>query len=249
MIAGITNDPYPKIGIEQVVALVNHGLRRGRSLRDVGSFCDQPLEFHHSSCGADARHELLERLAVHQKIAGIDIERNDRLLSAEQFFLVIGGDVNHAVYLPVVEKVFGLVHVAGFVGHIDVRSGIEGIDQLTAGRSVAHVDYSDRHVTKYLRPVSQRIERGIDQQGEHQHENHAGIREDRAVFVADDGAELLPVRGYLFGKSTHRYNLPQYFLFVQMVRRRGRHSSGRMMNRAMMPMSGNEYIAGAPRRA
>lgn len=219
------------------------------ALRDVGSFCDQPLEFHHSSCGADARHELLERLAVHQKIAGIDIERNDRLLSAEQFFLVIGGDVNHAVYLPVVEKVFGLVHVAGFVGHIDVRSGIEGIDQLTAGRSVAHVDYSDRHVTKYLRPVSQRIERGIDQQGEHQHENHAGIREDRAVFVADDGAELLPVRGYLFGKSTHRYNLPQYFLFVQMVRRRGRHSSGRMMNRAMMPMSGNEYIAGAPRKA
>ena len=108
-------------------------MRRGRSLRDVGAFGDQSLEFHHSSCGADARHEFLKRLAVHQEIAGIDVERNDCLLSAEQFFLVIGGDVNHAVYLPVVEKMTGFVHVAGFVGHIDVRSGIEGIDQLTAG--------------------------------------------------------------------------------------------------------------------
>ena len=191
--------------------LVDHGLGGGLRLRDVGPLGDQALEFDHRPRLADRGHDLLENLAVHQEVAGVGVNRHVGLLAAVEFLLVVRRNVDHAVDFAAVEQLFGLFHRGRIVGHIGVRPGVEGVDQTAAGRRAAFVHHADRHVAEHLRPVSHRVDGGVDDQRENEDQDHARIGEDRAELVAHDRQHLLPIRGHLMCETAHAITSPSIF--------------------------------------
>ena len=182
-----------QIGVEEVVRLVDHGLYGGLGLGEVCALGDQPLEFDHRAGLPDRRHQFLEYLPVHQEIAGVAVDRHVGLLAPVEILLVVRGDVDDSVYLAVEEELPGLLHRGRFVGHIGVRAAVERLDEAAARRRAALVDHADRDIAQHLRAVSQRVDRGIDQQREDQHQHDASVGENRPEFVADDSPCLLPV--------------------------------------------------------
>ena len=192
-----------EVRVEEVVRLVDDGLRRGLRLRDVGPLGDQPLELDHGAGLPDRGHELLEYLPVHEEVARVAVDRHDGLLTAVEFLGVIRRDVDHAVDLAVVEEPAGLLHVGGLVGHIGVRTRVEGLDQAAARRRAALVHHADGDVAQHLRPVGQRIGRGVDQQRKDENQHDAAVGEDRAVLVAHDRQQLLAVGFHLSRKAAH----------------------------------------------
>ena len=200
-----------QVGVEEVVRLVDDRLRYGLCLRDVGPLGDQALELDHGARLSDCRNELLEDLAVHQEVAGVAIDCHVGLQPSEEVPLVVGGNVDHAVDLAVVEEFPGLLHVRRLVGDVGVRSGVEGLDQRTACLRAALVHDADRHVAQHLRAVGQRIDRGVDQQGEDQHQHDAAVGEDRAELVPHDAPELGPVGCDLSAQSVHATTSPRIF--------------------------------------
>ena len=238
-----------QIGNEKVVRLVDDRLRRGRRLRDVGAFGDEPLELYHGPRLSDARHELLEHLTVHEEVAGVDIERHGGRRTAQQLLLVILRNVDHAVDLAGEEELFGLLHAARLVGHVGIGAGVEGADQFAARRGLALVDHADRDVAQHFGSIGRCVERRVDEDGQHHDQQYAAVGEDRLVFVADDRSQFGSIGlQYLFD-SSHRYILPQYFSSEQILRRRGRQSIGSTMKSAIYPMSHSESTTGAPRSA
>ena len=193
------------------MGLVDDRLGRGLRLREVGSLGDQTLEFDHRARGADRGHDLLKHLPVHEEVAGVGVDRDIGLQAAEQFLLVIRRNVDHAVDLAFEEEILGLLHARRIVGHIGVRPGVEGFDQAAAGRRAAFVHHADRHVAEHLRPVSHRVDGGVDDQRENEDQDHARIGEDRAELVAHDRQHLLPIRGHLMCETAHAITSPSIF--------------------------------------
>ena len=200
-----------QVGVEQVVRLVDYGLRRGLCLRDVRPLGDQALEFHHRARAADRGHQFLESLAVHQEVAGVDVDRHVGLRAPEHFFLVVRRYIDHAVYFAVEEELLGLLHVRRVVGHVRIWPGVERCREAAAGRGAALVHHADRHVAQHLCAVGHRVDRGVDDQRENQDEDDACVGEYRAEFVAHDRQHLLPVGRYLMCEPAHVITSPSIF--------------------------------------
>ena len=62
-----------------------------------------------------------------------------------------------------------------------------------------------------LRPVSHRVDGGVDDQRENEDQDHARIGEDRAELVAHDRQHLLPIRGHLMCETAHAITSPSIF--------------------------------------
>jgi len=208
----MTEGAVAQVRVENVAGLVDDGLCGGLRLRDVGPFGYQPLELDHRPGVADSGHHLLEDLPVHQKVARVAVDGHNGLLSAEQFFLVVRRNVDDAVDFAVEEEFLGLHHVGGLISHVSIRPGVESLGQRAARRSLAQVDDTDGHVAQDLRRVGQRIGRGVDKERENQNQHDAAVRENRAVFVGHDGAQLLTVGFELSCETVHATISPRIFL-------------------------------------
>lgn len=165
-----------------------------------------------------AAHHVEKDLSVHQKIAGVGVNRDVDPLVAHDFFLVVGRNDDDAVDFPLVEQPLGLFETRRLVCDAQVRRGIERSDELTALGRMTVVDDGYRNVAQHFVLIGQRIGRGVDENSSYDDQYDARVAEYMAVFVSQNTRKFPE-----FGTEPvclHDHSLPQYFSSVQIFLRR-----------------------------